>query len=216
MKTDLQLRQDVLNELEWEPSVNAANINVEAKEGAITLAGHVDTFAEKRRAEDATQRVSGVKALAVKIDVKLLTRTERTDADIAKSAENVVRWSNDLYNNSVTIMVNSGWVTLTGFVGWEFQKRNIGYALCNLMGVVGLSNQLAIKPKVKGAIVKGDIEQALKRCAVEGLKHVAIHINDSEITLSGYVDSWTEREVANHSAWNTPGVKSVINQIKIA
>jgi len=216
MKTDLQLRQDVLNELKWEPSVNAANINVEAKEGAITLAGHVDTFAEKRRAEEATQRVSGVKALAVKIDVKLLTRTERTDADIAKSAENVVRWSNDLYNNSVTIMVSSGWVTLTGFVGWEFQKSNIGYALCNLMGVVGLSNQLAIKPKVKGAIVKGDIEQALKRCAVEGLKHVAIHINDSEITLSGYVDSWTEREVANHSAWNTPGVKSVINQIKIA
>lgn len=206
MKTDLQLRQDVLNELKWEPSVNAANINVEAKEGAITLAGHVE----------ATQRVSGVKALAVKIDVKLLTRTERTDADIAKSAESVVRWSNDLYNNSVTIMVNSGWVTLTGFVGWEFQKRNIGYALCNLMGVVGLNNQLAIRPKVKGAIVKGDIEQALKRCAVEGLKHVAIHINDSEITLSGYVDSWTEREVANHSAWNTPGVKSVINQIKIA
>lgn len=216
MKTDLQLQQDVMNELKWEPSVNAANIGVEASEGVVTLAGHVDTFAEKWRAEEATQRVAGVKALAVEIAVKLLGSAERTDAEIAKSAENVVRWSNDLHNNSVKIMVESGWITLTGFVEWAFQKRNIGFALSNLMGVVGLSNQLSIEPKVKGDTVKADIEQALKRRAIEGVKHLVINVNGTEVVLSGYVHSWVERELVNHSAWNTPGVKSVINHIKIS
>ncbi len=216
MKTDLQLQQDVLNELKWEPSVNAANIGVEAKDGIITLAGHVDTFAEKWRAEEAAQRVCGVKALAVEIDVKLLSSAERTDADIARSAENVVRWSNDLHNNSVKIMVESGWITLTGFVEWAFQKRNIGYALSNLMGVMGLSNQLSIEPKVKSAAVKADIEQALKRRVVEDIKNVAINVSGAEVTLSGDVHSWAERELINHSAWNTSGVKNVINHIKVA
>ena len=216
MKTDLQLQQDVMNELKWEPSVNAANIGVEASEGVVTLAGHVDTFAEKWRAEEATQRVAGVKALAVEIAVKLLGSAERTDVEIAKSAENVVRWSNDLHNNSVKIMVESGWITLTGFVEWAFQKRNIGFALSNLMGVVGLSNQLSIEPKVKGDTVKADIEQALKRRAIEGVKHLVINVNGTEVVLSGYVHSWVERELVNHSAWNTPGVKSVINHIKIS
>ena len=216
MKTDLQLQQDVMNELKWEPSVNAANIGVEASEGVVTLAGHVDTFAEKWRAEEATQRVAGVKALAVEIAVKLLGSAERTDAEIAKSAENVVRWSNDLHNNSVKIMVESGWITLTGFVEWAFQKRNIGFALSNSMGVVGLSNQLSIEPKVKGDTVKADIEQALKRRAIEGVKHLVINMNGTEVVLSGYVHSWVERELVNHSAWNTPGVKSVINHIKIS
>ncbi len=216
MKTDLQLQQDVLNELKWEPSVNAANIGVEVKEGIVTLAGHVDTFAEKWRAEEATQRVCGVRALAVEIDVKLLSSAERTDADIAKSAENVVRWSNDLHHNSVKIMVESGWVTLTGFVEWAFQKRNIGYALSNLMGVVGLSNQIAIEPKVQGTTVKSDIEQALKRRAIEGAKHVAIHVEGAEVTLSGYVNNQAERELVSHSAWNASGVKNVINHITVA
>jgi osmotically-inducible protein OsmY len=216
MKTDAQLQQDVLQELSWEPSVNAANIGVEVNNGLVMLAGHVDTFAEKWRAEEAVQRVYGVKALAANIDVKLLTRAERTDDDIAKSAENVVRWSNDLHNNSVKIMVENGWVTLTGFVKWAFQKRNIGYALSNLMGVMGLNNQLAVEPRVKGEAVKKDIEQVLKRRAVDGMKYVAIRVKGTEVTLSGYVGSWREREVVSHSAWNTLGVKSVINQIKIA
>jgi osmotically-inducible protein OsmY len=216
MKHDVQLQQDVLNELKWEPSVNADNIGVMVQNGIVTLSGHVHTFAEKWRAEEAAQRVAGVKALVIEVEVKLLADNQRPDADIARSAENVVRWSNDLRHNSVKIMVEQGWITISGFVEWAFQKRNIGYALSNLMGVVGVNNQLSVEPKVKSEAVKTDIEQALKRRAIEGVKHVSITVQGAEVTLTGHVHSWAERELVNHSAWNTPGVKSVINHITIA
>lgn len=216
MKHDVQLQQDVLNELKWEPSVNADNIGVMVQDGIVTLSGHVHTFAEKWRAEEAAQRVAGVKALVIEVEVKLLADNQRPDADIARSAENVVRWSNDLRHNSVKIMVEQGWITISGFVEWAFQKRNIGYALSNLMGVVGVNNQLSVEPKVKSEAVKTDIEQALKRRAIEGVKHVSITVQGAEVTLTGHVHSWAERELVNHSAWNTPGVKSVINHITIA
>lgn len=216
MKTDLQLQEDVMKELQWEPSVNAAHIGVQVQEGIVTLSGHVDTFAQKWSAENAAQRVQGFKALAVEITVKLLYGTERADADIARSVNHVLRWSNDLHHNSVQVMVESGWITLTGFVAWAYQKKNLGYAVCNLMGVTGLSNQLKIEPRVKVEAVKNDIAQVLKRRAIAGVKHVSIQVNGTEIVLSGHVGSWQAREVINHTAWNTPGVQNVINEIKVA
>lgn len=216
MKHDEQLQQDVFNELKWEPSVNADNIGVMVKDGIVTLSGHVHTFAEKWRAEEAALRVAGVKALVVEVEVKLLADNQRPDADIARSAENVVRWSNDLRHNSVKIMVEQGWITISGFVEWAYQKRNIGFALSNLMGVVGVNNQLSVEPKIKSEAVKTDIEQALKRRAIEGVKHVSITVQGTEVTLTGHVHSWAERELVNHSAWNTSGVKSVVNHITIA
>lgn len=216
MKTDVQLQEDVMKELQWEPSVNAANIGVEVQDGIVTLSGHVDTFAQKWGAENAAQRVPGVKALAIEIAVKLSYGAERPDADIARSVNHVLRWSNDLHNNSVQVMVESGWITLTGFVEWPYQKKNLGYAICNLMGVTGLSNHLKIEPRVKVEAVKNDIEQVLKRRAIASVKHVSIKVNGAEVVLTGHVGSWQEREVINHSAWNTPGVQNVINEIKVA
>lgn len=215
MKTDLQLQEHVMKELQWEPSVNAAQIGVEVQEGVVTLSGYVDTFAQKWRAENAAQRVHGVKALAVDIHVKLRDGNQRSDADIARAANNVLRWSNDLHNNSVQVMVENGWITLTGFVEWAYQKKNLGYAICNLMGVTGLSNQLKIEPKVKLQNVKNDIEQVLKRRALAELKHISIQVNGTEVVLTGHVGSWDEREMINHSAWNTAGVQNVVNEIKV-
>lgn len=216
MKTDIQLQQDVLDELKWEPSVNAASIGVEAKQGIVTLNGHVDTFSEKWSAESAAQRVLGVKALAIEIEVKLLTDGQRTDADIARSANNIVTWSNYLKNQPVHIMVEKGWITITGNVAWAFQKSSLGLALSHLIGVTGISNQLSIAPILKRDAVKTDIECALKRRAIDSVKDVLISVQGTEVTLSGHVHSWAERDLVNHSAWNTSGVKSVVNHIAIS
>ena len=126
MKSDSQLKKDVNEELKWEPSVNANQIGVEVKDGVVTLAGHVDSYAEKWNAESAVQRVSGVKALAVEMDVKLPGYSVRTDADIGRSAEHALSWTSYLPKDAIKIMVEKGFVTLSGEVEWEYQ-RHIGY-----------------------------------------------------------------------------------------
>jgi osmotically-inducible protein OsmY len=217
MKTDSQIQQDVMAELKWEPAVQAEQIGVEVKDGIVTLAGHVDSFAEKWNAERAAQRVSGVKALAVEIDVKLPGSDQRTDADIAQSCENVLLWTTYLPKDSVKVMVESGWVTLTGHVKWEFQRATANAAIRYLAGVKGVSNQVAIKPdSATAAAVKSDIEAALKRRAVSEAQHIKVEVNGNEVTLSGKVPSWADRDAAGTAAWASPGVSKVVDNIAIS
>jgi len=146
MKTDAQIQQDVIEELKWEQSVNASQIGVEVNNGIVTLAGHVGSFAEKWDAERATQRVSGVKALAIEIDVTLPGSSHRNDVDIARSAENVLEWSTYLPRDHVKVMVEDGWITLTGEVDWEYQKQAVATGVRYLMGVKGISDNITIRP----------------------------------------------------------------------
>ena len=216
MKTDHQLQLDVLAELSWEPSVNAEDIGVEVKDGIVTLAGHVGTYAEKLDAERATMRVSGVKALAVEMDVKLLGSSTRNDVDIARSVENALQWTTYLPANSVKIKVESGWVTLSGEVTWEFQRQAATSSVRYLMGVKGVNDQLIIKPKISAPAVKADIEAALKRRAQKDAQDISVTVLGTHVTLSGKVHSWSERELATNTAWASPGVKSVADKITLS
>ena len=215
MKTDTQLQQDVLAELKWEPSVNAAQIRVEVKDGIVTLAGHVNTYAEKWDAERAAKRVSGVKALAIEMDVKLPGSGKRTDADIASSANNVLRWTSHLPTDSVQVKVESGFVTLSGELDWEYQRQSATSAVRYLLGVTGVSDQIVIKPKVSLSAVKSDIEGALKRRAHADAQKISVDVRGTDVTLSGKVHSWSERDLANHAAWGTPGVRNVVDHMTI-
>jgi osmotically-inducible protein OsmY len=213
MKTDSQLQQDVLAELKWEPSVHAAEIGVEVKDGIVTLAGHVGSYSEKWDAERAAQRVSGVKALAVEMDVKLLGTSQRTDADIARSAESSLQWTTFLAKDAIKIKVEKGWVTLSGQVEWQYQRESAANAVRYLMGVTGVSDDITIKPKVSSGAVKTDIEAALKRRATADAHKIKVDVKGADVTLTGTVSSWAERELANHSAWGTPGVHSVVDKM---
>lgn len=215
MKTDTQLQQDVIAELKWEPSVNAAQIGVEVKDGIVTLAGHVSSYAEKLGAERAAQRVSGVKALAIEMDVKLSGSSKRTDADIAGSAKDVLQWTSPLPKDSVKVMVESGRVTLSGEVDWEYQRQAAVKAVRYLKGVTGVSNQIAIKPNVSLSAVKSDIEAALKRRATADAQKISVEVRGADVTLTGPVHSWSERELARHAAWGTPGVRNVVDNITV-
>ena len=213
MKTDKQVQQDVIAELSWEPSVNAAQIGVEVKDGIVTLAGHVSSYAEKYNAERAAQRVSGVKALAIEMDVKLPGASKRDDADIARSAENALQWMTYAPKDAIKVMVEKGWITLSGEVDWEYQRRAAVDGVRYLMGVLGVSDNIAIKPKASISAVKSDIEAALKRRAKADAQNIAVEIHGSNVTLTGKVHSWSERDLATHSAWGTPGVRNVVNNM---
>ena len=215
MKTDTQLQQDVIAELQWEPSVNAAQIGVEVKDGIVTLAGHVSSYAEKWSAEHAAQRVSGVKALAIEMDVKLPGSGKRTDADIARSVENTLQWNTALPRDGVKVMVEGGRVTLSGDVDWEYQRQAAAKAVRYLMGVTSVNNQIAIKPNVSLGAVKSEIEAALRRRAAADAKKISVEVRGADVTLTGTVHSWSERDLARHSAWGTPGVRSVVDNMTI-
>jgi osmotically-inducible protein OsmY len=216
MKTDAQLKDDVIAELSWEPSVNATRIGVEVKDGIVTLTGHVDSYAEKWHAESAAQRVSGVRALAVEMDVTLGGSARRTDAEIANSVQDVLRWTTNLPMNSVKIMVEGGSVTLSGEVEWDYQRRIATNALRHLIGVEGINNNLAIKPRASSGAIKADIEAALKRRAQDDARHISVEVCGSDVTLTGTVHSLSERELVASSAWGTPGVQKVVDHITIA
>ena len=215
MKTDTQLQSDVIAELKWEPSINAEQIGVEVKEGIVTLAGHVDSYAEKIGAERAAMRVSGLKALAVEMDVKLPGFSARTDSDIARSVDNVLQWTTYLPKDTVKIKVEGGFVTLSGEVNWEYQRQTAVGAVRYLMGVKGVNDQLIIRPKLSAPVVKADIEAALKRRAQRDANEISVSVQGTDVTLTGKVHSWSERELATHTAWGSPGVRSVVDNITL-
>ena len=217
MKTDAQLQQDVTAELKWEPSVNAAQIGVEVKDGIVTLAGHVGSYAEKYDAGHAAQRVSGVKALAIEMDVKLAGSRKRTDADVARAVQNVLQWTTYLPKDRVKVMVEGGWVTLTGEVDWEYQRQAATAGVRYLMGVTGVSDQITIKkPKVSLSAVKSDIEAALKRRATAEAQKISVEVDGADVTLTGKVHSWSERDLARNTAWGTSGVQNVQDNMTVS
>ncbi len=215
MKSDHQIQLDVLAELNWEPSVSASDVGVSVKDGIVTLSGHVKSYAEKWHAEQAAQRVAGVKALAIELEVTLEGNSIRNDVDIARSAENVLEWL-ILPKNAVKVVVEKGWITLSGTLNWEYQRLIASTAVRYLMGVTGVSNQIAIQSGVNSTMVKSDIEAALKRSASALAQKVNVEVKDANVTLTGAVHNWTERELVRHSAWGTPGVHHVVDNMTIA
>jgi len=215
MKTDSQLQSDVIAELAWEPSIHSEEIGVEVKGGVVTLAGHVGTYLEKLEVERAALRVVGVKALAVEIDVRLAGFNARTDGDIARTVENVLQWTTCLPKDAVAIMVEGGWVTLSGEVQWDYQRKAAVDAVRYLMGVKGVSDLIAIKPIVSAPLVKADIEAALLRRARKDSNSISVSVDGNDVTLSGYVHDWSERDLATQTAWGSPGVRSVTNNTTV-
>lgn len=215
MKTDSQLQQDVMAELKWEPAVHAAQIGVEVKDGVVTLAGQVGSYAEKLQAERAAQRVAGVKALAVEMKVKLGDYGQRTDADIAQSAKNILCWTSSLPDDAVKVMVEGGWLTLSGDVEWQFQRQDAANSVRYLLGVTGISNQITIKPTLSATGVKSDIEAALKRRASADAQTISVAVKGGDVTLTGTVHSWDERELATRTAWGSSGVRNVVDKMNL-
>jgi len=215
MKTDFQLQQDVLSELKWEPSINAAHIGVEAKDGVVTLSGHVDTFMEKWNAERAAKRVSGVKVLAVDIEVNIPGTNKQSDTDIANAIKSALNFSTYSYPDSLKVEVDNGLVTLTGEVEWNYLKEAAEDAVRFVKGVKSVINLVSIKPVLLAKSVKSDIETALKRRAQIEADNIEVVVSGDEVTLKGNIHSWPERRLATSAVWNVPGVRKVVDRLNI-
>lgn len=215
MSGDSQLQRSVLDELAWEPTVDAAHIGVAAKDGVVTLTGHVSTYAEKLAAERAARCVKGVKAIAQEIDVKLPSSDARSDGDIAASALSVLRWHAGLPVEQIQLKVEGGRVTLNGAVQWQYQKDLAESDVRKIKGVLGVTNLISVKPSVQPFEVKRKIEEALKRSAELEASHISISAAGGTITLSGHVNTWHEREIAERAAWSAPGVTAVTDNLRI-
>jgi osmotically-inducible protein OsmY len=214
-KSDSQLKKDVESELEWDAVVNANNIGVAVKDGVVTLSGHLDSFAQKYAAERVVQRVQGVKGLAVELDERLGAGAKRTDADLAIAAESALRWHALVPEDRVKVMVEKGWVTLSGEVDWDYQRNHAMKAVRPLTGVLGVTNSMTVKPLVTPDNIKNRIQGALERQADREAKNIEVTVSGHSVTLKGQVHSWAERTAAQGAAWSAQGITSVINELRV-
>ena len=219
MKTDSDLKRDVLAELAYEPSIKAENIGVSVKDGVVTLNGNVPTYTEKFAAETAAKRVAGVRAIAEELTVSLFGDHERNDSDIAQAAANAMAWNVTVPQGKVKMMVENGWITLRGVVEWHYQREAAHDAVRHLMGVKGVTNLMEVKPIVAPSVstvdVHSKIETALKRNIMKDVAGITIEANNGKVKLHGNVHSWEERDDAAHAAWSSPGVTWVENDLVI-
>jgi osmotically-inducible protein OsmY len=215
MKTDANLKRDIQAELDWDPSINPANVGIAVKNGIVTLTGHLDTYAEKAAIERVVARVSGVHAVAVELDVKLAPGHVRSDSEIAATAEEAIRWSTLIPVDQVRLKVEKGWLTLTGEVEWDFQRRGAEHAVHSIRGVRGLSNLIKLASRSTPVDVATRIREALTRRAERESRDVQVTLSGSVVTLRGQVHSVPDRDAAVGSALAAPGVTRVINELTI-
>lgn len=215
MKTDAELRSDVMAELGWNPAIDTSHISVAVKDGVVALMGHVDSYASKCAVERAVQRVSGVREIAMEIDVKLAPGCLRNDAEITAAIESAFRWHALIPEELLRVKVESGVVTLEGEVDWDFQRSHAEKAVRPLTGVRGLINNITLKPRSRPDHIVDGIREALMRHADAEARHIEVHLDGNTVTLQGRVDSWAERELVQGAAWSAPGVGKVINEIRV-
>ena len=216
MIDDERLTRAVLAAPSWDPSVTAPDLGVTAKDGSVTLTGHVTIFARKHAAEAAARRVNRVKAIAEEIPVELPFDHRRTDEDIAAAVVNRLDWDAAILPDTITAQVRDAWVGLNGAVDWNFQKDAAALAVLPLLGVVGLSNQITIKPQANAHDIAEGIEGALGRSWYFDPKRVGVHVEGHRVRLTGSVQSEHERRLVAATAWGSPGVALVENDFAIA
>jgi osmotically-inducible protein OsmY len=215
-RDDSTIRQDVLDELEWDSRLHECVVGVAAHDGVVTLAGHVPSYTQKVAAEEAALRVLGVKTVVNEVTVQLHTTAARTDAELAQAAVSALTWDADLPSEAIQVAVSNGWVTLTGKVEVEFQRQEAERVVHRLRGVKGIVNQLSVRTSTPAPDdVKQRIERALVRNAVTDAQHIQVEVHGHRAILRGTVRSYAERRAAEGSTWSAPGIAAVENHLVV-
>ena len=212
---DKDIQQHVEHALDWEPSLDAKDVGVSADAGIVTLRGNVHSYAEKVAAERAALGVYGVKGVANDLFVHLADGRVKTDTELVQAALNTLTWHTMVPEGRVTVTASNGWLTLKGTLDWQFQKDAAARAVRDLPGMRGMSNNIAVQPKVDPGDIRSKIEAAFKRSAQIDARRVNVTAKDGQVILSGNVRSWAERQEAERAAWAAPGVRAVDDRLSI-
>jgi osmotically-inducible protein OsmY len=216
MRLDNEIERDVREELKWNPDLDASDIAVSVKDGVVTLAGFTHSYADRLEAEMAAKRVAGVRAVANDIDVRLPSIDQRPDPDIARDAVNALKTELPISHDRIKLTVKDGWVTLEGSAEWQYQKTAAESAVRKIKGMKGVTNLIAVKPKLEPTQLKQKIMDAFKRNAEVDANRIQVEANGGEVVLKGTVRSWIEREEAERVAWSAPGVMRVDDRIVVS
>jgi len=214
-KSDQQLKSDLTAEFAWDPAVDSTQISVAVKDGIATLSGQVDTLIQKHAVERAARRVSGVRGIALDLEVRLAPGHVRNDSDIAAAALDALRWHSLVPDDKVEVEVEDGWVTLAGELDWGYQSASAEHCVRPLTGVKGVSNQIRLKQQANPAELRADIEGAFARHAQREARHIAIDVDGSVVTLRGEVGTLAERDAAVGTAYAAKGVTRVIDRLEV-
>lgn len=212
---DITVRRHVLDELDYAPMIDAAQIGVTVENGIVTLSGHVRTYAERGVAERLTRRVRGVRAVVERIEVRPPEDAPVGDEALAERCAEVLAWDAHIPEQAVSLKVERGCVTLEGSVPHYHQKSAIDRALRRLAGVTDIVNLIAVKPPVSPKEVRRRIAAALRRSSRDP-DTIQVGVEGDTVTLDGCVDVWSEREIAERAAWSAPGVRAVKDRLTLA
>lgn len=215
MKTDLEIQKNVMDQLRWQPILDAAEIGVSVKNGIVTLSGLVNSYPKKLAAEKAAKKVSGVKAVAEDIVVHIYPEKQKTDTELAEAVANALKWHSAVTSEKIKIKVEEGFVTLSGEVDWSYERSMAINAVEHLSGVRLVINNITIKAKPVAFDITRQIESAFQRHASIDSGKVKVSISGNTVTLSGTVRSWIEKEDAEDVAWAALGVNQVINDLVV-
>ena len=215
MRADSDIQRDVELEIRYDPAIDSHDIGVSVRNRIVTLTGFVRSYSQKWQAERDAKRVSGVRGVANDIEVRLPNLDARPDPEIARDAVQEIHFSLPYSGEKITVTVKAGWVTLEGEVEWQYLRERAERAVRRVRGVKGVTNVITIKPRVATAVVKSQIEDALRRSAETDAKNITVEVQGDKVTLRGQVRSWAERQDAERAAWRAPGVREVQNLITI-
>lgn len=216
MKSDLELQQDVMAELGWDPVICDCRIDAEVHDSMVTLTGNVNSHAQRWRATAAALRVRGVRGVVSELHVDLPAACRLPDGRVSEAIHHALRWNTLIPPNRVQVSVEEGRVTLSGELEWEYQRWAAESEVRDMLGVRDLLNLIEIKPRSEPRDVGGKIAAALNRRVCRRDARVSVIMNGGIVTLSGQLESWNERRAARLAAWAAPGVRNVIDQTTLA
>lgn len=215
MKSDAQIKQDILDELVFEPHIDETQIGILVKDGIVTLSGVVSNYQKKQLANEVAKRVIGVKAIAEDIEVKYGEDYIKSDTEIASAAVNALEWNTVIPKEKFMVFVDDGYIHLSGKVSWDYQRKLAQHILQDLLGVKGIINRIEIVPETKANNIESQIKKAYERLAGLEAKGIRVQVDGDTVQLKGRVHSFEERELAEKTAYKAPGVRHVQNDIVV-
>ena len=215
MRKDHDVQKAVLEQLDFDPAINASHIGVAVRDGVVSLSGHVPSLAERARAETAAGQVHGVRAVVGDLKVELAGHCESPDEIVAQRAYERLASNTMVPLDRVHLSVKDGAVTLRGDVDWQYQREAALTDLRHLNCVREIHDEIVIKPPVKADAVKVRIREAMARLGIPSASSIVVDTRGSDIELTGNVGSWHEKGLAESIAWSVPGVSHVHNHLTV-